>query len=70
MKIPNRLKIPSLTNLGFARISMFEVEKAPENICVIRRGLASKLTAAGRIAPPSDTSVKSCVGMGLTLERR
>lgn len=58
------------TNLGFARMSMFEVEKAPENICVIRRGLASKLAAAGRITPPSVAFVESFVGMGLTLERR
>lgn len=70
MTVLSHLKTQSLPNLGFARMSMFEVEKAPENICVIRRGLASKLAAAGRSAPPSFVLVESCVGMGLTLERR
>lgn len=58
------------TNLGSARMSMFELENASENICTMRLGLASKAAAGGGIAQTSLCSVCARVGMGLTLERR
>lgn len=57
------MKVPKLESaisyLGFARMSMFEVEKASENMCAMRRGLVSKLAAVGRIAPLSVAFVES-----------
>lgn len=58
------------TNLGSARMSMFEAEKAPENICAMRRGLPSKQAAAGVIVRPSNTSAEFRVGKGLTLDSK
>lgn len=58
------------TNLGSARMSMFEAEKAPENICAMRRGLPSKPAAAGGIVRPSNPSVEFRVGKGLTLDSK